>query len=708
MDRTTRIRWQAGISRFRKFAGQITLAGLLTGYLAYFAFFQIVDTDTASAQTDGLTPVDYHAIASIATAKMAQGLHYNHPKIDNKVSPDILDSYLTTLDPKKVFLRQSDVDEFRQNELYFDDFLIGGNLDEVFKIFERYRERVNERMAYASSILGYQFDFNLTDELANDRSEAEWPRNNEDQNWLWKRLVKDDILTLMLEGNTDTYRDVLESRYDRRLNNVSQYKADDVTELFLNAYLRELDPYSAYFSSNSTEDLEITLSQQIEGIGAVLVLENDFTVVHSLITGGPAERSNLIKKGDRIVGVKGENDGFHDIVGWRLSNVVDLIRGRKGTYVTLKIIPQEALPGSQPVEITIIRDKVKIEDQMARKSTVEIVEDDQLLQLGVIELPAFYASLFPDDNQESVRSSAKDVALLLEQLNDQQVDGILMDLRGNGGGALSEAVDLTSLFIESGPVVQVKSTDGELEVRFDSTGKITYDGPLVVLVDRQSASGSEIFAGAVQDYGRGVIVGETTFGKGMLQTIWPLDRVARTENAGTLKLSTAKFYRVNGESTHYHGVEPDIPFATNEFAQNAGERSYENSTPGSKIKRAKPFVEWQNASKIRGLVPNLNSRSKQRTEMNPVVDYLVKRERNSQRRFDQPKIYLNKEKRESVLKSEREIDLRALNDLRMSMGWEAVTELSEDTVPTELIEDTFRDEALNILADLIVYQNRAG
>ncbi len=708
MDRSARIKLRTGISRYRRLLGKFALGGLLIGYFAYIAFFQIVETNSASAQAGSLTPVDYHAIASMATAKMAQGLHYNHPKIDNKVSPDILDSYLTTLDPKKVFLRQSDVDEFRQNELYFDDFLIRGNLVEVFKIFERYRQRVMERMSYASSILDYKFNFDLSDELVNDRSEAEWPKNNEDHDWLWKRLVKDDILTLMLEGNSETFRDVLESRYERRLNNVSQYKADDVTELFLNAYLRELDPYSAYFSSNSTEDLEITLSQQIEGIGAVLVLEDEFTVVHSLITGGPAERSSLIKKGDRIVAVRGKNDVFHDIVGWRLSNVVDLIRGPKGTYVTLKIIPQEALPGSLPVEITIIRDKVKIEDQMARKSTVEIVEDGQLLQLGIIELPAFYASLFPDDNQESVRTSANDVALLLEQLNNQQVDGILMDLRGNGGGALSEAVDLTSFFIESGPVVQVKSTDGELEVRFDSTGKITFDGPLVVLVDRQSASGSEIFAGAVQDYGRGVIVGETTFGKGMLQTIWPLDKVAKTENAGTLKLSTARFYRVNGESTHYHGVVPDIPFATNEFAQDAGERSYENSTPGGKINRARKFVEWQNASKIRGLLSRLNSRSQQRTELNPVVEYLVERERNNQRRINQPKIYLNKEKRESVLHSEREIDLQALNNLRLSMGWEAVKELSEDAVPTDLIKDTYRDEALNILVDLIVFQNRAS
>ena len=708
MDRITRIRRQSAIARYKKFAGRITIGGMVVGYLLYFAIFQINQTHSASVQADPLSPVRYHMIASMATAKMAEGLHYNNPKINNDVSSTILDSYLSALDPQKVYLRQSDVDEFRINELYFDDFLIEGKLDEVFRIFERYQLRVKERMDYASSLLDYDFNFGLSDELQNDRSEFGWSKTTEDHNWLWKRLVKDDILTLTLEGNEETIADTLQSRYNRRQQNVAQYKADDVTELFLNAYLRELDPYSAYFSSDSTEDLEISLSQQIEGIGAVLIRDNEFTVVHSLITGGPAERSNLIHEGDRIVAVLDKDNEFRDVIGWRLSDVVDLIRGPKGTNVTLKIIPKDALPGSIPVEITILRDKVKIEDQMAQKSTVEIEENGQLLQLGVIKLPAFYAALYPNDKKDSVRRSATDVAQLLEQLIDQHIDGIVMDLRGNGGGALSEAVDLTSLFIKSGPVVQVKSTDGELEIKFDSTGKITYDGPLVVLVDRSSASGSEIFAGAVQDYGRGVIIGETTFGKGMLQTIWPLDKVAKTENAGTLKLSTAKFYRINGTSTHYFGVVPDIRFATDEFAQRAGHRSYENAAPGGIIDRADAFIEWRDAIKVRKMIPLLNRHSQERAEFNPVVEYLVERERINQRRLDQPTIFLNREKRESVLEKERRTDLQTLNNLRLSMGWSTVTELNEDVIPSELIEDTFLNESLNVLADLIVYQDQVN
>lgn len=705
MDRYTRIRWRSGIVRYKRFVGQIAVVGLIALYLAYLAFFQIDQTQSASAQTDSLSPVRYHMVASMATAKMAEGLHYHHPTINNEVSSTILDSYLTVLDPQKIYLLQSDIDEFRVNELYFDDFLIEGKLDEVFRIFERYQQRVKERMGFAAELLDYEFNFGLSDVLQNDRSEAGWSESMDDYDWLWRRLVKDDILTLTLEGYEESIKETLRSRYSRRQQNVLQYKADDVTELFLNAYLRKLDPYSAYFSSNSTEDLEISLSQQIEGIGAVLIRENEFTIVHSLITGGPAQRSNLIHKGDRIVGVLNRENEFRDVIGWRLSDVVDLIRGPKGSYVTLKVIPKDALPGSIPQEITILRDKVKIEDQMAKKSTVEIEESGRLLQLGVVTLPAFYAALYPNNNRESVRRSAIDVAKLLGQLNDQQVDGIVMDLRGNGGGALSEAVDLTSLFIESGPVVQVKSTDGELDIKFDMTGKVTYDGPLVVLVDRSSASGSEIFAGAMQDYGRGIIVGETTFGKGMLQTIWPLDKVADTENAGTLKLSTAKFYRVDGTSTHYFGVIPDIRFATDEFAKNAGHRSYENAQPGGSIEHADAFIEWYDAHEIRKLIPHLTSRSLERTQFNPVVEYLVQQERINQRRLDQTEIYLNRDMRVSVLDEERRTDLQTLNNLRASMGWSAAAELNEDTVPTELIEDTFLNEALNVLADLIVYQD---
>ena len=705
MARTSRTGQRSFLARYKKFSARFVVVGLVIGYFAYLSIFQINQIHSASAKSDDLTPVKYHAVATIATAKMVEGLHYDHPEIGNIESPDILDNYLRSLDPQKAFFLKSDIDDFRSKSNYYDDYLEDGDLREIFRVFERYQERVSDVTDYAVDLLEFDFNFGLSDELMSDRTEAFWPESEEEQKWLWKRFVKDDVLTLMLEGNEDAYATVLESRYDRRKKNVLQYKADDVTELFLNSYLRDLDPYSAYFSSNSTEDLEITLSQQIEGIGAVLVTEDDFTVVHSLITGGPAEQSNLIEIDDRIVGVSGEGDTFHDIIGWRLTNVVDLIRGPKGTAVKLKIIPKDALPGSVPEEITLIRDKVKIEEQMAQKSTVEIEQEGNLLQLGVISLPTFYASLYPNSSQDSVRSSAEDVSTLLEQLNDQQVDGILMDLRGNGGGALTEAVDLTGLFIDSGPVVQVKSTDGELEIKSDSTvGETVYDGPLVVLVDRRSASGSEIFAGAVQDYGRGIIVGETTFGKGMLQTIWPLDKVASTENAGTLKLSTAKFYRVNGISTHHLGVVPDIRFPTDEFTYDTGERSNENSKPGNAIAHVRNFAEWPRSNRVKQLVPTLSSRSEERARFHPVVNFLVERERNNRRRLEPTVVHLNKEKREELLESEREVDLQTLNNLRLSVGLSTVTELTDDAIPTDLIEDAYKDEALNILADLVVYQ----
>ncbi len=703
MDKTIRRIWRARLAEHGKLLGRTAIALFAIGYVAYIAFFEVSDFNAASAESNSLKAGKYHMVALMATARMVQGMHLDFPEINNETSVDILDNYLDSLDPQKIYFLQSDIDEFQSNRFYFDDYLIRGNLNEVFRIFERYRERVADRTDYAMSLVDYPFNFDLNDQLLDDRSEADWPQSQEEYDWLWKRLVKDDFLTLMLErGDEDTITKSLKSRYSTRQQTVFQYKADDVTELFLNSYLTRLDPYSAYFSSNSSEDLEISLSQQIEGIGAMLRREDEYTVVHSLIAGGPALRSNLIHAGDRIVAVKDKTDQFMYVVGWRLSDVVDLIRGPKGTKVHMQILPKDALPNAAPKEISIVREQVKIEEQMAKKSTVEIEANGRLLQLGVISLPTFYANFLSRDNQDSMRSSARDVAQLVEQLKSQDIDGIVLDLRGNGGGALNEAVDLTSLFIESGPIVQVKSTDGELEVKYDSVDDVIYSGPLVVLVDRRSASGSEIFAAAVQDYGRGVVIGETTFGKGMLQTIWPLDKVVRVENTGMLKLSTAQFYRVSGISTQYLGVVPDIRFATDEFAQNSGGRSLENSSPGSVIDRAKAFSAWPDAPKLRMLLPELDRLSRERTQYNPVVAYLVERERNNQQRLENPIIHLNKDKRQAVLDDARKEELETLNRLRLSLGLPTATELNEETIPSELIDDAFLDEALNVLVDLIV------
>ena len=421
----------------------------------------------------------------------------------------------------------------------------------------------------------------------------------------------------------------------------------------------------------------------------MLKLEDGNTVIHSVITGGPAARSGAIHAGDKIVAVGNDYEAlestidsdtygdrnnlplttttelvkFQDINGWRLEDVVDLIRGPKGTRVHLKIVRKDSLPGVSPESVSIVREKVELREQMARKETFDIEAGGKHLLLATIHLPAFYSGLFADQDSDDVRSSTRDVAELLFELNEQGVDGIVLDLRGNGGGALHEAVNLTSLFLKSGPIVQVNTSDGNVDVHYDDDDLIYYEGPLVVLVDRFSASASEILAGAIQDYKRGIVVGETTFGKGTLQSIMPLGD-QNDRNAGSLKLSTAQFYRINGTSNQFRGVVPDVLFVTNQFVHDSGERSLRNALVGNVIDPIKQVIPWRNASAIENRIPELRRFNKERMEMNPVFDYLVQTERLREERNSHVNVSLSEQERKQTIAQDEESQLNTLNSLR--------------------------------------------
>ena len=661
------------------------------------------DIQIASADSEPLNTDLRHMAAVITTSSLVNLYHYQNRQLNNEFSTVILDGYLTTLDPFKNHFLAQDVRAFDSNRFYFDDFLEDGNLDEIINIFRVYQERVIERAEFAKSILSGSFDFGMHDEIDLDPDNSQWAESREEYDIRWKRLVKDDVLELKLaEMNDDEIKTTLMQRYDRFSQAVTRYDADDVVELFLNSYLREIDPHSGYFSPHSSDNLKISISQQIEGIGAMLRTESEHTIVHSVITGGPAARTEKLNSGDKIVGVGNDQDtDFVDVIGWRLDDVVDLIRGPEGTTVYLKILPKDALPGSMPFELGIVRERVKLEEQMAKKSTVEISTDNNILRLGIISLPAFYSELF-DNDSASTRNSSSDVRILLQELKEQEVDGIVMDLRGNGGGALHEAVALTGLFIETGPVVQVENYNYELDIRWDRDPHIAYEGPLAVLVDRDSASASEIFAGAMKDYRRGIVIGETTFGKGIVQTIWPLSRWTGEENSGAVKLSTAQFYRINGSSTQHLGVVPDIVFPTNDFVAATGERALENSLPGGSIDPVKSVVSWKHAQSIANYMTELRLRNSERTVVNPAFEYIVENERQSLARSELTKVHLNEDKRRKVLDDSRTDQLENLNKLRVSLGLEIVEEINEEAYPSERVGDVFLDEALNVLADLIV------
>lgn len=692
----------------KKFFGAFVLAALLVGYFTYITVSRQSETQSiASSSAESLlTTTKHHQSVVAATAKLADKYHYRNKPLTNELSKEILQEYLATLDPQKAYFLASDIVEFESNRLYYDNYLKGGNLNEVFKVFTVYQQRVEERADYAVSLLDYPFDFSLDQELKLDRSSSNWPLDQEEQDDLWKHLVKDDILTLRLNGESEEQiSETLGSRYERFRNSIAMSNAFDVIELFLNSYLKELDPHSEFFSPHSSSNLKISISQEIEGIGAMLRNEREHTVVQGIIAGGPAHLSKRLHVGDRIVAVgNGEGGKFRDIVGWRLEDVVDLIRGPKGTTVYLKVLRKDAVPGAGTESIALVRQKVKLEEQMARKSTVEIEAEGEILQLGIIQLPAFYSNFMStSDSDGTSSSSASDVRRHLTELRDQGVDGVVIDLRGNGGGALQQAVQLTGMFIPSGPVVQVEDSENNLDVYEDTNIEVIYEGPLVVLVDRRSASASEIFAGAIQDYGRGVVVGETTFGKGTLQNIWPLNQLARNDDIdlGALKISTAQFFRVNGTSTQHLGIVPDVIFPTNAFVANSGERALENALLGSVIEPSKHTNPWHQKDRIENKIPELRRLNRIRMELNPLMNVLVERDELTFHRSAASVVSLNEELRKNTLDEDREEQLAYINELRSLFNLEPVDSVSNEVYPSEQIGDVFVDEAVNILTDLI-------
>ncbi len=719
-------------SRKTKFA-----IGLLA--LALCVAFALPDLRLAqvNAAASTLTVEQHHQATVQRTPLWVGEFHLRNRPLTNEFSEKIFNEFIRTLDPQKIYFTAYDIEGFKSQMFYFDDYLQSGQLDQVINIFERFRERVADRTEFSKSILKESFDFGLDEELQIDRSEQDWFTSEEQYNGFWRRLVKNDLLTLQLNSGESSdevqnFAELLGARYDQFGNTISRYNTYNVVELFLNSYLNELDPHSQYYTPHNTDNLQIRISQQIEGIGAMLRIEDGHTVVHSVITGGPAARSGVLHAGDKIVAVgnkeksswsfrdlltggSGGSTGshsasvdiddqpntYHNTIGWRLEDVVDLIRGPKGTRVYLKVIPKDSAPGSSPKNISIVREKVNLLDQTVRKQTYDLDVDGQPVLLAVIHLPAFYSKFFESDSaSEEVRSSASDVAKILVELEQQNVDGIVMDLRGNGGGALNEAVNLTGLFIESGPVVQVKKANNELQIRSDPDETVFYDGPLVVLVDRASASASEIFAAAIQDYRRGIIVGETTFGKGSLQSIWPLDS-QNNESAGSIKLSTAQFYRVNGVSTQHRGVVPDIVFPTDESTHDVGERALKNALPGDVINPADSTIRWPNAETIEKNIPTIRHYTEERIIHNPVITYLTEIEQIREVRNSQKTISLNKIKRMSDLEKDNKAQLDTLNRFRSALRLDSVEELNDDDTTEPYLNNFFLNETLNILADLI-------
>lgn len=541
------------------------------------------------------------------TSKLVYGLlsdsryAYRPRALDDALSQDVFKRYLEAIDPGKMFLTAQDVDQFASQKNKLDDAIKAGELNPAYAIFAVYKQRVEQRVGYARGLLKQNiFDFSGTDRWEYDREDAPWAKDGTELDNIWKQSVRNDWLRLKLAGKKpDEIRKTLDKRYANLGKTYAEFNGEDAFQTFLNAYTSSIDPHTNYFDPRGAERFNQSMSLSLEGIGAVLQKQDDVVVIREIVPGGPADLSDKLKPGDRIVGVgQGTSGTMEDVIGWRIDDVVEKIKGAKGTQVRLDLIPPEAGLDSKPNRIVLTRDKVRLAEEAAKAETLNVpaTATTPARRIGVIKLKGFYQDFEGRrKNNGDYASATRDVAKLLAKFRADKMDGVVLDLRGNGGGSLNEAIELTGLFIDKGPVVQVRESGGRVSVEADRNPGVAWDGPLAVLVNRGSASASEIFAGAIQDYGRGLVIGETTFGKGTVQNLVDLDRWPANEKPrfGQVKLTIAQFFRVAGGSTQNKGVVPDIAFPVTVDASDYGESTYDNALPWTRIASV-PHIQYGN------------------------------------------------------------------------------------------------------------------
>ena len=614
---------------------------------------------------------------ALVISQVLEGFHYTRPHIDDSLSRLAFDRYLETLDPNRSFFTREDIQHLSKYRDYFDDCLSKGRLEPAYEIFRLFRRRVEQRIAYALDLLDkHAFDFLRNESYVFDRKDEEWADNGAALENLWRKRVKNDILSSRLDATEDKPfdKDRLVKRYEGIRNRVQQMKSGDVFQAFVNAITLSIEPHTSYMSPDVSENFDINMRLSLQGIGAVLRADDGYTKIMSTVVGGPAGRSGKLHPGDFIVGVaQGKDGNMEDIIGWRLQDVVELIRGVKGSVVRLNVIPKSEGRTGRARTIALVRDTIKLEDKAAKSEVLEGPEYGGM-KVGVIDIPAFYRDFAGQAaGKRNFRSTTRDVKRLLADLQRQAVDGVIIDLRQDGGGSLAEATELTGLFIDKGPVVQIKDASGNVEIEKDTDPAQVYAGPLIVLVNRNSASASEIFAGAIQDYGRGLVVGEPTFGKGTVQTLVNLSRYLRTDdNLGRLRLTMAQFFRVLGASTQHRGVTPDISFPTAQDIGDYGERSLEHALPWASI----PAVIHNHSPNTD--IPYLRDRSEDRIRKDPGFQFLVDQEKEFARIKNIRSVSLDEEQRQRKRDKREKRLLELRNRLRSYRGLPALTSLDED------------------------------
>lgn len=662
---------------------------------------QVASTHKSSPSINTIImPEENQVNVELLITQILRQHHYRKIELNDSISSVILDNYIASLDGDKIYFLASDIENFEQYRNTLDDDLKSGNLVPAFHIYNIFKKRFIARNEYVNQLVEKDFDFTVDEYYETDRENASWASSEKELNEVWRKLIKSQALSLKLSDKKEAeINEMLKTRYSNMETAISEYNSEDVFQIYMNSFTESFDPHTSYFSPSTSENFKIAMSQSLEGIGASLQRDSDYTKVAELVPGGPAFKSKELQKNDRITGVaQGKNGEMVDVIGWRLNEVVKLIRGPKGTVVRLQILPALEGANATPVEISLVRDKIKLEEQAAKKEIIKVNKDNKEYSIGVITIPTFYMDFEEaQKGNPNYTSTTRDVKKLIRELEKEKIDGLVIDLRYNGGGSLTEAIELSGLFIEDGPVVQVKNANGSIEVAEDPDPELFYDGPLGVLTNRFSASASEIFAGAIQDYDRGVVIGEQSYGKGTVQNLLDLARFlpgAKGES-GQVKVTLAKFYRVTGSSTQHKGVTPDIELPSVFSAEEFGESSQPSALPWDKIVSAKFKSTDMLSDKV---ISQLRTKYQQRLATDSDLQALVKDTEMVKKAREESKLSLMETKR--IKEREEEKERRVVSsELNSTLDMSEVPKKEEEK--KEEMKDPYLKEGLNIMADLI-------
>lgn len=669
-----------------------------------------------------IKPDEQQSLVAREVTTLIENYNYKKIKLNDSISSIILDKYIKALDPSKYYFLASDIKGFEQFRTRLDDDFRNGDLSAPFFIFNVYLKRYNEWIAYSLQNVKTKYDFTGNDTYVYDREKLPWVTTRTALNDVWQKRLKYEMINLHIAGTSDAKNiETLTKRYQNLKSQVAKINNQDVFQTVMDSFTESVDPHTNYFNPTNAVAFNEDMARSFDGIGARLSVENEVVKIAEIIPGGPAFKSKLLSAGDRIVGVAQGKGEFEDIIGWRIDNSVAKIKGPKGTTVRLKVIPVGQELSSKPVIISLVREKIILEDQLAQKAVKTVQSNGKPYKIGIITVPAFYADFkAASAGDPNYQSTTRDVRLLIDTLkNRDKVDAIVMDLRSNGGGSLVEAIDLTGLFINRGPVVQVKDLKGRVDVSEDTNPGVAWEGPFGVMVDRLSASASEIFAGAIQDYGRGIIMGTQTYGKGtvqssinlnkllnpsMLQRLASLINKTTVVNGGTPKeapelgqinLTMAKFYRVNGSSTQHKGVMPDVVFPSIYPLDKIGEDTESSALPWDVI----PASNFTPVADLSPVKTQLVNRHKERMEKSLDYKTLVQDIADMQKRDKETSVTLNQAKLKAERDSLEAKSLAQTNQVRASRGLPPVKK--GDKVKKEEAYDFIEDESLKVIVDLI-------